>query len=325
MNGIDPDNGELERAFEVFGSTARILIGTPRTAAAEPPALLAYGLERSLGEIHHALTRFEPGSELSRLNADERETVAVSALLAAFLQASASAAKRSGGLVDATVLGAVEECGYRTSMSDRRPASLEQALSVAPPRRPARPRRGAHWSQVSVDVEGRSVRRPPGLRFDSGGIAKGLAVDVCAGRLAGHSSFAVDCGGDIRIGGHDGLLRRVEVGDPFSGEPVAAFNLTRGAVATSGLRRRVWADGGRFAHHLIDPGRSQPAWTGLIQASAIAPTALEAETLAKAALLSGPAGAEPWLARWGGVVFDDTGSATSFGPLRAELAEVQAV
>ena len=56
-------------------------------------------------------------------------------------------------------------------------------------------------------------------------------------------------------------------------------------MATSGINVRVWrrADG-RYAHHLIDPRTGEPAWTGLVGVTALAPTGVEAETLAKAAL-----------------------------------------
>jgi thiamine biosynthesis lipoprotein len=82
-----------------------------------------------------------------------------------------------------------------------------------------------------------------------------------------------------------------------------------GGVATSGIDVRVWErDDGEFGHHLIDPATGRPAWTGLIAATAVAPTALEAEALAKAALLSGPAGGRRLLAtRHGGVLIHDDG------------------
>jgi FAD:protein FMN transferase len=83
-------------------------------------------------------------------------------------------------------------------------------------------------------------------------------------------------------------------------------------VATSGLARRLWrGPDGRPAHHLLDPATGEPAWTGLISATALAPTTLEAEALAKAALLRGPAGARRVLGRRGGVLVDDDGAVES--------------
>ena len=93
------------------------------------------------------------------------------------------------------------------------------------------------------------------------------------------------------------------------------FTITTGAVATSGLRTRVWPSRDGFAHHLIDPARGAPAWTGVIQASALAPTALEAETLAKTALLRGPHVGLETLARHGGALILDDGQLLLAGGL----------
>ena len=87
-------------------------------------------------------------------------------------------------------------------------------------------------------------------------------------------------------------------------------------------RRDLWAGRQRWrrgdgtpAHHLLDPATGAPAWTGLVGATALSPTAVEAEVRAKAALLSGPHGARAWLARHGGLVVHDDGRVERFGPL----------
>ena len=54
----------------------------------------------------------------------------------------------------------------------------------------------------------------------------------------------------------------------------------------------------------------------VIGATALAPTALEAEALAKAALLSGPKAAGRWLRRHGGITFLDDGSHVFHGAAR---------
>ena len=133
----------------------------------------------------------------------------------------------------------------------------------------------------------------------------------------------MDCGGDVRVGGAD-VIRvpfAIEVEHPLTREPIHTLRLRGGAVATSGIAGRLWRrPDGTFAHHLLDPATGEPAWTGLISATAVAPTALEAETRAKAALLSGPDGARRALARTGGVVVHDDGDVELIGPLRAAPA-----
>jgi thiamine biosynthesis lipoprotein len=110
----------------------------------------------------------------------------------------------------------------------------------------------------------------------------------------------------VRLGGADALPRPVHVAGPFGDEGLHTVELADGGVATSGITRRSWLDArGRPAHHLLDPATGSPAFTGVVQATAIAPTALEAEVRAKAAVLSGPDAALCWLPHGGVVVFDD--------------------
>jgi thiamine biosynthesis lipoprotein ApbE len=137
-------------------------------------------------------------------------------------------------------------------------------------------------------------------------LAKGLFADVLAEDMASHHSFAINCAGDLTIGGAAGTMRPIVVESPFDGRPLHTFYLGRTGVATSGIGRRSWLDAsGRPAHHLLDPSTGEPAYTGIVQVTALAPTALLAEIRAKAALLSGPRTASRWLPNGGVIVFDD--------------------
>jgi thiamine biosynthesis lipoprotein len=79
-----------------------------------------------------------------------------------------------------------------------------------------------------------------------------------------------------------------------------------GAAATSGITKRSWrGQAGQAAHHLLDPATGQPAFTGVVQATALAPSGLEAEARAKAALLAGRGRSLDWLPHGGLVVYDD--------------------
>jgi thiamine biosynthesis lipoprotein len=287
---------EARAEFRCFGATCAVLVSGGDAAAAVERA------RRALLEAHDRFTRFDPRSELSRLNADPWPAVPVSEAMAALVRAIRDAGERSGGLVDGTLLGPLEAAGYRFDAGA--PVPLELALRLAPARRPARPSAVAAWR--ALDVAGATVRRPPGLRIDGGGIVKGLLADRLGAQLARHDSFAVDCAGDLRVGGAAGLPRAIVVESPFDGSPLHAFELADAAIATSGIGRRSWLDArGRPAHHLLDPSTGRPAFTGLVQVTAVAPSVLEAELRAKAALLSGPDGAAAWLPDGGVVVHDD--------------------
>ncbi len=296
--------------FRSMGSEVRLII-EPALAPSGPSPAAAAERERLFVEGFAArLSRFRPDSELSALNRDARFEVPASKLLRAAVAAGLWAAERTGGLVDPTLVAEIEAAGYARSLETAVPASLADALAVAPARRSAAPSPSARWHRVTVD-EGRGiVRRPPGLMLDTGGTGKGLAADAVARRLGAHRRFVVDCGGDIAVGGPGALFDpvAVEIEHPLTGETIGSVEVAGGGIATSGLNVRIWQrEDGTYAHHLLDPSTGAPVWSGLIGATALAPSALEAETLAKLALLSGPAGARCALAASGGLIVHDDG------------------
>ena len=300
----------MDTTFHAMGSDIRLIIGGPLVQG-DAPAAEAAARERAYIENFAArLSRFRADSELSALNADPRAAVPASPLLRAAVAAGLWAAERTGGLVDPTLVCEIEQLGYATSHDRWQPASLSDALAAAPAPRAARPRAPARWRQIEVDDHHGLVRRPPGVRIDTGGTGKGLAADAAVHRLRRYTRVVVDCGGDIAVGGVGCALDpvEVEVEHPLSGECLSTLRVSAGGVATSGLNVRIWRrSDGRFAHHLLDPSSGRPVWSGLIGATALAPSALEAETLSKLALLTGPAGARKALAEHGGIVVHDDG------------------
>jgi thiamine biosynthesis lipoprotein len=256
---------------------------------------------------HTRFSRFEPDSEISRLNRDPRVRVPASAMLRRLVRAALDAARETGGLVDATLGAEIVAAGYSEHFEGQG-VPLDLALRLAPPRGPARPNPSSAAARMAVQDQSGTVQRPRGVVFDPGGIAKGVFADELAAMLDGFEAYAVDCAGDIRWGGRAGVPREVNVASPFGGEHLHTFRLAQGSIATSGIGKRSWLDAdGRPAHHLLDPRSGRPAFTGLVQASALAPTAAEAEVRAKAAVLSGPHGAARWLPD-GGVFVREDGS-----------------
>jgi thiamine biosynthesis lipoprotein len=269
--GVHRQLTEHTRTVEVFGGSVGL-----RATGREAPLALAVAAAL-LQRMHAALTRFDPDSELCRLNADPRPRVPASALVRRLAAAIPYAGTLSGGLVDATIAPQLEP-DHTEPHGEPRPATAD-------PHRP--------WAQVSVDAT--TVSRPPGVALDSGGLAKGLAADLIADRMRDLPSFAVECLGDVRVGGVD---RTLKVAGPWHDDDVIAeLPLRDGAAATSGVTRRGW--------HLIDPGTGRPASTGVVQVTALAPSALEAEVRAKAALLGGPAAGREHLVHGGVMALAD--------------------
>ena len=314
-------DAETSETFACFGSTCSAFVSGSGRAGSATDAVAS--IRCNLTAWHRSFSRFMPDSELSRLNSDPGERVRVSPLMARFAQAVVTAGSLTGGLVDATMVEQIEHEGYAGDLRD--PLPLARVLALAPVRKPAAAAAARNWQVLDVDIAAATIARPASIKLDSGGLAKGLFADVLAASLAGHAGFAINCAGDIAVGGAAGLTRPIKVESPFNGRILHTFELQRTGVATSGIGRRSWLgpDGGP-AHHLLDPSTGKPAFTGIVQVTALAPSALMAEIHAKAALLSGPRDAAAWLPHGGVIVLDDRSHQVIEPPRVVTLSQLSA-
>jgi thiamine biosynthesis lipoprotein len=312
----------LDVTFPAMGGTARLLLADRHPADEPSPRLREAAAEARalLAQLEARWTRFDPGSDLSLLSTDPRRAVPAHAHVRALVRAGAWAGRVSGGLVDMTLGDEVVRAGYAGHWAGET-APLAEALAAAPPRASAAPHPAARWRGLGVDGRAQTIHRPVGAMLDSGGLGKGLAADLVAAGLEG-LRYVVDVGGDLAVGHGGGGAHEIAVEDPLRpGGTLHRLRLGGGGVATSGIHRRLWLDaGGRPAHHILDPSTGRPAWTGLLAATAVGRTALEAEITAKVALLRGPSGARASLAALGGVLVHDDGRAEIVPPLRRAAA-----
>jgi FAD:protein FMN transferase len=211
--------------------------------------------------VEACCSRFRDDSELSMLNRDEREVVEISPLLQEVLESAAAAYELSAGLVDPTILDALEAAGY-----DRDLPSARRTALTPPPHR-------YDWRDVVIDNG--VIRRPPDLKIDLGGIAKSWtawkALDLAEG------DCYIDAGGDIALRGS------WLVGVEHNGALVTSLEVEDGGVATSGIDRRKWAGG----HHIIDPRTRRPVVSDVVAATVVANDAMTAETVARTIVLLG--------------------------------------
>jgi FAD:protein FMN transferase len=218
-------------------------------------------------EVETTCSRFDPDSELSRINRSGLSSHHVSDLLAEVLQVGDHARKISDGVVDIGVGAAVSAWGYDRTFSDV--ADLENR-----PETPSYGRWGVHGSRLS---------RGPGTSLDLGGVAKGWSCDVAVERQL---ATVVSAGGDMRSNDPETMASLL---DPW-GETVARFRLGIGALATSSVVRRSWEVEGERVSHLIDPRSMAPVDGPVVSASVIAWTAVDAEIGAKTVLILGTGG-----------------------------------
>jgi FAD:protein FMN transferase len=298
----------VDRRFGAMGCTIRVIID-PGRSGRSPEGAFAWARAFIAG-FDRRLSRFRADSELTQLNSNPSERIPISPLLGGLIRAAVWAAQRSGGLVDPTLAGELRAAGYSRSWPFGPTVALEDALALAPLRRSAAPRTPAAWRDIDLEKKAGAVWRRSGIQLDSGGIGKGLAADLVVQRLRSFPRVLVDCGGDIAVAGSRVGDFPFEVGvrDPLGRTDERRIPLAGGAVATSGIDRRLWLkEDGSVAHHLLDPSTGDPAWTGLVAATACGRNAVEAETLAKAAFLAGAGRGRAQLRGTGGLLFHESG------------------
>ncbi len=246
-------------SFDAMGTSVTIALQSDRSATRA---------RRLFDHVEQVCSRFLEHSELSRLNDSSASTVEVSPLLADILAVAQDLRSWTDHLVDPAVGGLVSAWGYDTTFP-------KVADLTDPP------------SDVGADlwwhIDGSTLRKAPGVRFDLGGIAKGWTADVAVER--GFATI-VNAGGDLRSNHPEA---DVDIEDPW-GNIVATVPLGRRGLATSSVTRRRWKVAGRHAHHLIDPRTGAPACTPVLSATVVCDRAAMAEAGAKGVLFHGEDG-----------------------------------
>jgi thiamine biosynthesis lipoprotein len=235
-----------------------------------PPALLAPCFAEAR-QLDRTFSRFDPTSELARLNATGGGSAS-----APFRAATARAlelAAATGGAFDVSV-------GALTALW-RSPATPPHDAVVA-----------ARRTVGKVAVTGDRVVLGTGTRLDFDGFAKGLAVDACVASLreAGIARALVTFGESslYALGApHDAAAWRLDVRGVDPTHAVARLEVRDEAVAVSA----VHGGSGRERAHLVDP-RSGTCLVDDAVGVVVARTAAAAEAFAKMALVHGPRATE---------------------------------
>jgi thiamine biosynthesis lipoprotein len=237
------------------------------------------------------LSRFQPDSELSRLNHQPKTWVPVSNVLWDVLQCARDAYALSNGLVNAAMLKAIEDLGYIQNFSSLPKVVHKQNM-------PLENQANFGFEEIKFNAANQSVYLPDGSALDLGGIAKGWAAQQAMLRLSRIAPALVNAGGDIAISGvqQSGEPWSIGVTDPLNPEAhLQVLQVKSGGVATSGKDYHKWQVNGSWVHHILDPRTGRPAQTDILTSTILAPSVLEAETAAKTVFILGSQEGMQWL------------------------------
>ncbi len=249
----------------------------------EPGHALLEQLFSRAAELESLFTRFDPESELSRLNLAGGGRRSVDPELAHLLAEAIEAQRLTRGTFDVTV-GPLIALWWQAAEQGTPPSEAELAEALAlvgsSRMRAGLDETGAGWAELE-----------PGMAVDLGGIAKGYALDRL-GQLAraGGAKAALLSFGQSSLHafgappGHEGW--RVLVRD-LAGGFAGVATLRDQSLSISASLGQGFEISGRLYGHVVDPRSGRPL-TRRALAAVVAETGSRAEALSKALLLLTP-------------------------------------
>ena len=266
-------------------SETRLLMGTfvnltlVTTSARRGLEAIAACFNRMAG-LEMILSRFQPNSQLSRLNQDGTLNNA-SSVLVEVLDLARQVSYMSEGAFDVTIKPLVDL--YRQEAEDGRGLPTSEVIADT--------LRLVDYQQV--EIEDRQVNLgQPGMAITLDGIAKGYIVDEGVASLheRGFTNVIVEAGGDLLASGEGrgGDAWKIGITSPRDSHPglLARTSVHDNAVATSGDYMQTFSTD--FSHHhIIDP-RTGHSSSWMASVTVASPTTVLADALATTLMVLEP-------------------------------------
>ncbi|MFA5320976.1 MAG: FAD:protein FMN transferase [Candidatus Omnitrophota bacterium] len=259
----------------------RLLMGTyveVQSYDGRAPKIAFNEIER----LENLLSKYRPGSEISRLNAEgggkvSRETYDLLSRCAEF-------SRLSSGAFDITVEPLARVWGFKD-----RDFRVPDAVSITE----ILPSVGSekiifHPADNMIEFSGK------GMGIDLGGAGKGYALDRAAEKIkqAGINDFLINAGGQVRCMGKGpgGEPWRIAIKNPRDAGTVKSLTIKGGSLSTSGDYEQFFFDAGnekkRYSH-IIDPRSGCPADSGVASVTVYSPDGFTADLLSTAICVLG--------------------------------------
>ena len=261
-----------------MGCEMRVEIYAANETIADPLARAAFARVHALDEI---LSDYRASSEVSRLDPALGQALPIGRDLSSAVTRSLRVSDATDGAFDATV-GSISRVWRIARSSGVLPSGVALSLAAA----------SAGWRGVTLAPDGSTINiTRPQLRFDFGGIGKGIAAQAALETIqAGGASRALCAlAGDIACGDPppDSPGWIIAVASGIDAIAPCTVTLSNACISTSGDEaQHLEVDGVRYSH-IFDP-RTGRAVTRRIAATVISPDGAVADGLASALCVDGP-------------------------------------
>ena len=243
------------------------------------PEGMADELLQECDRYEKLLSKTVEGSDVSRINAANGQTVTVDAETWQILKRAKEISDLTGHAFSVTIAPLTAMWDF-TGGTERMPTEAERlaALPLVDDDR-------------LVLGDGNTVTLPSGMEIDLGGIAKGYIADKLAEKIRGKVKGALlNFGGNVYAVGEkpDGSAFRVGIRDPKNTDTQRAIvSVKDRTVVTSGTYERFFVKDGVTYHHILDPQTGASAQTDLTSATIVGTSSMDADAFATACIVLG--------------------------------------
>jgi thiamine biosynthesis lipoprotein len=246
------------------------------------PRMALYAVQREIKRLERLLSRFDPKSEISRINrAAGFGRIRISGETYSLLSKAQEISRLSFGAFDITVGPLISLWDYKHSKSAPEEAAVLKTLPLV------------GYSNLALYAAGPYAELAlPGQMIDLGGVGKGYASDRAMDIFRSHgiTSAFTNIGGNVSTLGSkpDGTAWQVGIRHPRQDQLIGAVSVSGQSVVTSGDYERYFIDEqGMRRHHLLDPLTGYPAESGLMSVTVIHESAILADAMSTAIFVSG--------------------------------------
>lgn len=251
-----------------------------------------------LDKINQKTNMYSQNSEVALINNSSKDVeIEVSPEIIKMLKEAQKISEETDGAFDLTVAAVTKLWNFKADSPEL--PDMEKISAM---------REEINYKNIKINEEESTVtKKESETKIDLGGIAKGYAADVAAEILKRRqvTGAIVDLGGNVVCVGENPKAKdkkwRVGVQVPFkpTGEFEKVFELSDGAVVTSGTYQRYFELDGKVYHHIINPKTGYPAEAEYSSITVVSDSALLADCLATACFILGEEKGKELAAKYG--------------------------
>ena len=242
-------------------------------------------IEKILLEINQKMSTYIVDSELSVINfSNSLDSNLISDDLFKVISHANTISKTTNGAFDITVGPLVNLWGFGPNKSENKIPPNEEIELI---------KKNIGYKKIYLNKETTSIKKlHPDLYVDLSGIAKGFAVDKIALYLNSYNleNYLVEIGGELIAKGtnEDNEVWQIGIENP-NNNLAKIIGLKDIAMATSGDYRNYFEKNGVRYSHTINPNTGKPIKHKLASVTVLDKTAMNADALATAFMVLGPA------------------------------------